>query len=190
LLSSDDVAVLRAGARDALRAAMGTNDPTQQHLLAGQAVVLAKKSVDRAPGNASSGLTYANALLNIDDYPTAVLTLEELVKNPDAPPVATKLLGYALLFLDQYDRAEQATRRYLAFLPDDLGAQLNLLSALAGRYKKGDHSEKLVENINTLARELLGHPEMVARIRELASDPTEELSILRSEKEFSSLLQP
>jgi tetratricopeptide (TPR) repeat protein len=138
-------------------------------------------------------LSYELALLLLpedsDRQREAIPLLEDVVKAPDPPPQAWKLLGYACLWdREKLQRSVEATQKYLTLSPNEPGALLNLACAYAQLAGLGDEAarpgfwEKALKTLQTL---LTASPWLKARVEELKA---EDFRFLKDDPNFTSLL--
>jgi tetratricopeptide (TPR) repeat protein len=133
------------------------------------------------PKDPETLLYLANVIINDDRPIEAIRYLEELATLQAAPTVTWKLLGYAYLWRpDKLEDAARASERYLAAIPDDAGALLNLACALAQRGPTNNpRRDEVVEKVRLLSSD----PEMAARIRDLTA-PGLDFELWVHEKDF------
>jgi tetratricopeptide (TPR) repeat protein len=128
-------------------------------------------------------------------HPEAVALLENLIrKTPARAPLnAWKLLGYARLFLDPEDaghipnllRSISLTGKFLAIIPDDLGARLNRACAY-GQLGPDDPRARgpLLEDLRVL---FAAAPEARENVRALTAGDLD-FSAWKDDPEFKALL--
>jgi len=104
-----------------------------------EAIATMQEVLAHVPNDRTALLYLGSSLLNLDDRELdAIPYLERLVQDPSASPEARKLLGYALLFVEDLTsrrvalgRSLHLTDEYLMLFPDDAGALLNRACALS-----------------------------------------------------------
>jgi tetratricopeptide (TPR) repeat protein len=97
-----------------------------------RAIPFLNRAVELKPDAVELGVKRAIAIGETGNRQEAIRILERLRGRPEAPPEASKLLGYFLLWLpERLEDAVRVTAEYLQGQPDDSGAIFNLACAHA-----------------------------------------------------------
>src|SRR5262249_43225805 len=78
------------------------------------------------PDDANVLTELAYSLINLDRQTEAIPIVKKLVTLPNAPQRSWRLLGYVGLWEKPPDAAIEASKKYLALVPDSTGAMMNL----------------------------------------------------------------
>jgi tetratricopeptide (TPR) repeat protein len=145
----------------------------------------AEKAIRRAlrqrPDDTRLQVDLASTLIRQERHDEAIDLLETVVRRPDAPAYAWKLLGLAYLWRPgELDRSVDATRHYLQSVPDDPWAQLNLACAYAQKARArprivSDPASRIealniIQELLSDARYARTAPAIRARVRQLMQD--------------------
>jgi tetratricopeptide (TPR) repeat protein len=140
-----------------------------------RAIPLFQKALEIRPNQPEVLLCTASAMLEIGNNLGAIGILEKLTTLSIVPTAAWKLLGYAYLFYPddkpdkrgKLEKAITASRKFLAFEPNDNGAKLNLACAYG---QLGPDYPGAVQSVISLIKEILDQdPGSKHRIRGLVT---------------------